>query len=611
MMSKICMNESCRLTTSSEWKNGWVLKSGGFATLCYSCGAAYEKFAFCDTFHRKEDGWRDCRICGKPMHCGCVASKLLIDCLDTGGVACASCVKSRDATPLQPVQILGDDIIANGTVNIDVVPTVGKRRNFGDLLQIGSSFDISGSRKVLKTQIYGNASSYLGQSRSEGTMLPFGEVNIGSPHFAQQPLGSSIYLTPESHRAEPGVKDMHESLVQSPLNMSLSNTLSASSSGIPFSDAHVEGSDQNKGSPSQRSRNVLPKPPKPVSSAGSDATRSPSQPRIARPPAEGRGRSQLLPRYWPRITEQELQQISGDLKSTIVPLFEKVLSASDAGRIGRLVLPKACAEAYFPPINQSEGLPIRIQDVKGKEWTFQFRFWPNNNSRMYVLEGVTPCIQNMQLQAGDTVTFSRIDPGGQLVMGFRKSTSNVDNQDQPSSGLPNGGSSGENSHSGASDNMLNGSHTGEDSLQQQTLISEKKKARNIGKNKRLLMHSDDALELRVTWEEAQELLRPPPTNNPTIIKIDDYEFEEYDEPPIFGKKTTFTVGPSGKQEQWVQCDNCSKWRKLPVDYLVPASWTCSDNIYDPNSSCSAPDEINPREEDALNKSRKGMSRFLI
>ena len=35
------------------------------------------------------------------------------------------------------------------------------------------------------------------------------------------------------------------------------------------------------------------------------------------------------------------------LKSTIVPLFEKVLSASDAGRIGRLVLPKACAEVYI------------------------------------------------------------------------------------------------------------------------------------------------------------------------------------------------------------------------------------------------------------------------
>lgn len=59
-------------------------------------------------------------------------------------------------------------------------------------------------------------------------------------------------------------------------------------------------------------------------------------------------------------------------------------------------------QAYFPHISQSEGLPLRIQDVKGNEWTFQFRFWPNNNSRMYVLEGVTPCIQSMRLQAGDT-----------------------------------------------------------------------------------------------------------------------------------------------------------------------------------------------------------------
>ncbi|KAL8252099.1 hypothetical protein R6Q59_035792, partial [Mikania micrantha] len=38
--------------------------------------------------------------------------------------------------------------------------------------------------------------------------------------------------------------------------------------------------------------------------------------------------------------------------------------------------------AYFPPISQPEGLPLGIQDVKGKEWLFQFRFWLNNNSRM-------------------------------------------------------------------------------------------------------------------------------------------------------------------------------------------------------------------------------------
>ena len=62
-------------------------------------------------------------------------------------------------------------------------------------------------------------------------------------------------------------------------------------------------------------------------------------------------------------------------------------------------------QAYFPPISQPEGLPLKVQDSKGKEWIFQFRFWPNNNSRMYVLEGVTPCIQSMQLQAGDIGNF--------------------------------------------------------------------------------------------------------------------------------------------------------------------------------------------------------------
>ena len=39
--------------------------------------------------------------------------------------------------------------------------------------------------------------------------------------------------------------------------------------------------------------------------------------------------------------------ICSSSNSTIVPLFEKMLSASDAGRIGRLVLPKACAEVSF------------------------------------------------------------------------------------------------------------------------------------------------------------------------------------------------------------------------------------------------------------------------
>jgi len=66
----------------------------------------------------------------------------------------------------------------------------------------------------------------------------------------------------------------------------------------------------------------------------------------------------------------------------------------------RLLVPRP--HRIFPPISQPEGRPLTIQDAIGKEWHFQFRFWPNNISRMYVLEGVIPCILSLQLQAGDT-----------------------------------------------------------------------------------------------------------------------------------------------------------------------------------------------------------------
>lgn len=51
--------------------------------------------------------------------------------------------------------------------------------------------------------------------------------------------------------------------------------------------------------------------------------------------------------YPPTWAVISLTVIPSSSNSTIVPLFEKMLSASDAGRIGRLVLPKACAEVSF------------------------------------------------------------------------------------------------------------------------------------------------------------------------------------------------------------------------------------------------------------------------
>ncbi|KAE8734047.1 B3 domain-containing transcription repressor VAL2 [Hibiscus syriacus] len=365
-----------------------------------------------------------------------------------------------------------------------------------------------------------------------------------------------------------------------------------------------------------KSGHLLPKPPTSVLATGLELNAGMvPQIRVARPPAEGRGRNQLLPRYWPRITNQELQQISGDSNSTVVPLFEKVLSASDAGRIGRLVLPKACAEAFFPPISQPEGLSLRIQDVKGKEWVFQFRFWPNNNSRMYVLEGVTPCIQSMQLQAGDTVTFSRKDPEGKLVMGFRKATNTAAAQETIPSAIPNGTLSNESSFSGVFKNlpMIRGYSGLLQSLKGST-DTRLNGLWNIGsKSKRLLTDGQDALELKLTWEEAQDLLHPPPGIKPSIVTIEDHDFEEYDEPPVFGKRSIFAVRSTGGQEQWTQCDSCYKWRRLPVDALLPPKWKCADNKWDQSrSSCSAPDELTPRElENLLRLDRDFKKRRMV
>ncbi|XWS71952.1 hypothetical protein CRYUN_Cryun03dG0182800 [Craigia yunnanensis] len=655
MGSKICMNSSCGAAITHEWRKGWPLRSGGFAHLCYRCGSAYEDSVYCDTFHLEESGWRECRLCGKRLHCGCIASKYLLELLDYGGVGCTSCAKSSLVHSVRRIQTHGDDIpkgfsalpmnnAGSSAVEGKAVGDLVDERTLAQLCKIMEANECN----LLPQSQRGGGNASLGQHRGEEVTCPIGEVGAGFSNAMQPYVRPHNFVKTNNARPALDIRDIHDSLSQPSLSMTLGGPSGNPNFVLPFPSGIADGKEQSKTSSSfqqgQRSRPILPKPSKNGLATSSEVNKSVvPQARVARPPVDGRGKNHLLPRYWPRITDQELQKLSGDLKSTIVPLFEKILSASDAGRIGRLVLPKACAEAYFPPISQSEGLPLRIQDVKGKEWTFQFRFWPNNNSRMYVLEGVTPCIQSMQLRAGDTVTFSRIDPGGKLVMGFRKAT-NTDTQEGRTSSLPNGAYPGETSHSGGIENMStvsaysglfqtpkagkdplvnalsehlrlpdgniswgrgenHGYGANEDPVQQPAVNSEKKRTRNIGpKSKRLLMHSEDAFELRLTWEEAQDLLRPPPSVRPSIVTIEDHEFEEYDEPPVFGKRTIFAARPSGGQEQWAQCDDCSKWRRLPIDVLLPSKWTCSDNVWDSSRySCSAPEEISSKELENLLK----------
>ncbi|KAL4189964.1 hypothetical protein AMTRI_Chr08g209650 [Amborella trichopoda] len=644
MGSKVCMNLTCGTTTTSKWREGWTLRSGGVADLCDTCGSAYEQRIFCDIFHSKETGWRECRYCNKHVHCGCIVSKSSIEMLDSGGVSCIKCSKSPTLPSIDsqvqqmPMLQSTQGVLSLPARTSKVAQTNDSMKEEGLLPLPAQSDNTNGSLGKIK----GEQGTSGGDSRSMSLKVT-SEVPVSSPQLTKRDSHTDVLSDRERETGDS-------------LNACLSISLGACNTGdiveansmpgtpnlaFPVPNVTVDGKELNRATPSyqqgQRSRHLLPKPPHTSFNNGSDSSKD-TVPhiRIARPPGDGRGRNQLLPRYWPRITDQELQQISGDSNSTIVPLFEKVLSASDAGRIGRLVLPKACAEAYFPPISQPEGLPLKIQDAKGKEWVFQFRFWPNNNSRMYVLEGVTPCIQSMQLQAGDTVTFSRIDPERKLVMGFRKATSTTSMQETHISPSTNCVVAQETYVSGVIENLssiggysdllhsikgnvdplntlteqLNSSDTDwykteKHGSRSTVQVLEKKRTRNIGsKSKRLLIDHEEALELKVTWEEAQDLLRPPPSVRPNFVMIEDYEFEEYEEPPVFGKRTVFTARQSGGYDQWAQCDNCYRWRKLPFDALIPPRWTCTDNAWDPRRClCSAPEEVNIEELEGLLRQR--------
>lgn len=59
-------------------------------------------------------------------------------------------------------------------------------------------------------------------------------------------------------------------------------------------------------------------------------------------------------------------------------------------------------------------------------------------------------------------------------------------------------------------------------------ISRKRKSNTLRpKSKRLRIENEGLIELKLTWEEAQGLLRPP-NCIPNVVVIKGFEFEEYE-----------------------------------------------------------------------------------
>lgn len=61
-----------------------------------------------------------------------------------------------------------------------------------------------------------------------------------------------------------------------------------------------------------------------------------------------------------------------------------------------------------------------------------------------------------------------------------------------------------------------------------TILSDKRKAKEISLKSKKPRCEADSLEFKMNWEEAQSLLRSPPNVIPSIVTIEGYDFEEYE-----------------------------------------------------------------------------------
>ncbi|CAL5345960.1 unnamed protein product [Camellia sinensis] len=643
---KNCFNSNCKEVLERSRK-GWRRRTGEFADLCDRCALAYEEGKFCETFHLDASGWRCCESCGKQIHCGCIVSFHMFVLLDAGGIECITCARKSFILTPNPAWPPPSLFLPVMPERIKDLSTKTWRQMAGSgpvpWRQAPSLFSSSAAQSDLQPRmpfevhIPSGIDRLVSSERPSASCLEKKKVDDSSARLMNGTLKLGTSETLENGNAGINCGEQANPCVNVPQKLTFSkNDTSGSHYSLAVSSVPPNvANDQTKASGTHAPR---PTPPPLIGKqfCGHDGADSSGETQIrnGRPRGDARSRNQLLPRYWPRITDQELQQISGDSNSVITPLFEKMLSASDAGRIGRLVLPKKCAEAYFPPISQPDGLPLKVQDSKGKEWMFQFRFWPNNNSRMYVLEGVTPCIQSMQLQAGDVVTFSRIEPEGKLVMGFRKA-SIAPPSDQgcetvnASNGVAmNGNINAKKSKPGEVllTHQLKGHSVspGFSSINQtipadqaipwpkhdksgclakgaKSSFRGKRKNSTLGsKSKRLRIENEDLIELKLTWKQAQGLLRPPPNHLPSVMVIEGFEFEEYEDAPIIGRPTIFATDHKGEKIQWAQCEDCFKWRKVPADAFLPSRWTCSENWWDPERSvCSVVQELTAEQLEDL------------
>ncbi|KAK7293015.1 hypothetical protein RJT34_15875 [Clitoria ternatea] len=150
-------------------------------------------------------------------------------------------------------------------------------------------------------------------------------------------------------------------------------------------------------------------------------------PVVPAPPAESPVLQQMADRPTMQ-TQNGLQgRVAPDRKQGWKPeknlrfLLQKVLKQSDVGSLGRIVLPKKEAETHLPELEARDGISITMEDIgTSRVWNMRYRYWPNNKSRMYLLENTGDFVRANGLQEGDfIVIYSDVKCGKFMIRGVK------------------------------------------------------------------------------------------------------------------------------------------------------------------------------------------------
>ncbi|XP_057544153.1 B3 domain-containing transcription factor VAL3 isoform X3 [Amaranthus tricolor] len=366
--SMFCFNSNCKASTSENWKKGWRLRNHEFARLCHRCGLIYDEGRFCEIFHKCASGWRCCETCGKGVHCGCIASLHMFRLLDAGGVECMICVKRK--MTLIPNQMCPNRPLPGWQLQLPLKnwnQTPGSALN--GIWYLGKNLANKTADHVnSKSRTFFEHDTPFGFERLclSDRVAAFPPERNRAPEWSSCNESSRLLSLGKYVFGKPVVNIRKGCDCCHNLQPILKDGQCAPLSELASSSSLITPEDNNVRSCSVLSQQLSPQD---ISgkqlSVNTDNLSSSCRSQINNlKPVEPRVWKELHASCLPKISDEKLHQISGSAHFVITPLFEKLLSASDTGGVGRSALAKKSAEDA-PVIGRPT---IIVRDSLGKDF---------------------------------------------------------------------------------------------------------------------------------------------------------------------------------------------------------------------------------------------------